>query len=99
MLMSTNEEILKRITDALKERVGNRAVICPVCGNQSWSLGDSYAVLSISEKLTEETRKGFIPLVPVMCKRCGNTQFINLLILGFKEEEFESLGYSRDVRK
>jgi len=93
--MSTNEEIAKRIIAALEEKVGRRQISCPICGNKSWTVNNRYAVLTLSEDANQVTSGGDImPLIPVNCTKCGNTQLINILVLGFKEEDFESLKFS-----
>ena len=32
------------------------------------------------------------PFVTISCRTCGNTHFINLLILGFSDKDWEALG-------
>ena len=31
------------------------------------------------------------PLIALICNNCGDTQFINLIILGFREDELEGM--------
>ena len=95
--MPTNEEINKRIIAAIEGKIGDRAVACPMCGEQSWEVGYHYTVLAVSEHPTKWSLGGkALPLISMMCKKCGNTQFMNLLGLGFKREDLESLKFSKE---
>jgi hypothetical protein len=94
--MPTNEEIQKRIIDTIKAKVG-KTLICPLCGHNVWSIGDRYAVLSASEHPTELSLGGKIyPTIPITCAKCGNIHLINLKILGFTPEDWDSLRLSKD---
>lgn len=96
--MPTNEELVKRIIAAIEEKTADREVACPVCGSMSWEVASHFVALPGSQKATRwRPRLGVFPLIPLMCAKCGNTQFINLLGLGFKKEEVESLEFNEDV--
>jgi predicted nucleic-acid-binding Zn-ribbon protein len=96
--MPTNEEIINRIISALQEKVGNHQIVCPICGNQSWTVNNRYVVLTLSEYPTQIALGGEImPLIPMNCTKCGNTHLLNILVLGFKKEDFESLRFSKNV--
>ena len=93
--MSSNEEIQKRIIDALERILGNRAIKCSICGNQSWEVGVDYVVLAASPHPTQTFFGGKVyPSVPIICKKCGNTHLINLMKLGFTTQDFDDMRYS-----
>lgn len=96
--MSTNEEIQQRIIKALEDKIG--VPKCPLCGKDAWSVGNSYIVISLSPHPSQVHMGGPVyPTIPVTCQHCGNTHLLNLLILGFKQEELDSLRFTEDARQ
>jgi hypothetical protein len=97
--MKRNDEILGRIIAAIEEKTGEREVVCPLCGDNSWEIGSSYVVLPISKKADQVNIGGerVMGLVAMHCKKCGSVQFINMLGLGFKQEELESMRFEEDA--
>jgi hypothetical protein len=88
----TNEEIIQRIFKKLNEKAGNPHP-CPVCGHVAWKVDCLYATLPLSPNPLEISLAGRIqPLIPLICAHCGNTQLINLLILGFSQEDLKLMG-------
>jgi hypothetical protein len=88
----TRKEINQRVIAKLNEK--GRGAGCPICGHKKWSVQMEYVNLTLvkdprSAKLGGEG----MPLQPLTCANCGNTQLVNLLILGFKEEELSELVY------
>jgi hypothetical protein len=86
--MPKNEEIINRIISALTEKVGN----------DSWTVNTWYVALTLSEYPNRAVfGREIMPLIPVSCTKCGNTHFINILILGFNKEELETLRFSENA--
>jgi hypothetical protein len=85
----TGESPHDRIAKRLQERTKPRA--CVVCGVTQWSLG--YYVTLPAVEAPGELRLGGqnYPLIALVCGNCGNTHLLNLLILGFTAEEWESM--------
>jgi RNase P subunit RPR2 len=92
----TNEEIQKRIMEALSSKMPKP--ICPMCQNTTWTVTDGYMVVPVSARPTKISMgpRGY-PFVPVTCSKCGNTQLINLTLLGFKPEDFKDLKVSEEA--
>lgn len=96
-----NKNIQERFIATLLEKVGKKQVACQICGHDSWAIQDRYAVLPLSKKANAiSLGKEAMPLIPMCCKNCGNTVFLNLLYLGFKEEELKSLEFmEKDIKE
>ncbi len=91
------DAVLKRIVDKLAAK--GKTQKCAMCGVNSWVVGQ-YVTLQISQQVPMLPNPyGFrpsasnYPTVAVFCSNCGNTQFVNLLILGFTEQELQSLTF------
>lgn len=84
-----------RIIQALSERGGANPQ-CPICRKKSWMVGN-FVPLPVSP--TPLPAGGVIiypnsyPCVALICRVCGNTQLINLYLLGFTEEDQRTMGY------
>ena len=65
----------KQIQDAL----ARFNPVCPVCHSEQWFYAD-YVDIAVTA-LPGRT----LPVLPLICRICGNTQFINLKILGITE--------------
>jgi hypothetical protein len=87
-----SEEIANRIIAKIVEKTGSPDVsICPICRRNSWAIG-AYVQLPITADPRQAPFGGStFPTVAVFCNTCGNTQLINLLVLGFTAEDFPSL--------
>lgn len=81
--MASKDEIYKRINDALKSRGALNP--CAVCGqDDKWIHADGFVRLqSLRNPNKPSSGNEGYPLLPIICKNCGNTIFLNLLILGF----------------
>jgi hypothetical protein len=81
----TKTEIAQQIIDRLTERVKSFKP-CAVCGAQSWTVDDGFAVIPVYADPAATTIPQTAPMWPhavMYCDNCGNTHFLNLLILGF----------------
>lgn len=93
--MATKEEIQERISHLLREKAP-KPHECTICGHREWMIGDVYVHLSTSVDPNAATLGGSgFPLLPIICRHCGNTHLVNLLLLGFKESELKDLIYPK----
>lgn len=55
---------------------------CPLCGKRDWNVvPDIHALLGVDEEMNMTYGGKFMPLVAVVCKNCGNTIFVNPIVL------------------
>lgn len=88
-------EVVNRIARKLQEKGGLQK--CPTCGANKWVIGQ-YVTLQVSGQVPSLPNPyGFrppstnYPTVAIFCSNCGNTQLVNLLVLGFTEQDLPSL--------
>ena len=68
-----------KLIDHLKDKWGDRP--CPMWGATDWSLPATlYRLVEFNEGLIFGGH--IIPIVPIMCTNCGNTQLVNAIIAG-----------------
>lgn len=83
--MPSKQEVVEKITAALNERTGGQKP-CVVCGQTKWIVVPKFVVATVGNDPQQVMLGGqSMPLVPVVCTNCGNTNLINLLVLGFKD--------------
>ncbi len=87
--MKINEEkLLRKLNE--KWKVTN----CPYCQSAEWTVDTSIVTpIEVGEKKEMKLGGKFQPLIPVSCRNCGNTVFVNGLLLGCLdgiEDEIES---------
>lgn len=71
-----NEILIKKLNEKWK---GNS---CPYCQSAEWTVDASIVTpIEIGERKEMKLGGKFQPLIPVSCRNCGNTVFINGLIL------------------
>lgn len=75
--MKLTEEDVNRIIEKLKPRH-----TCPLCGKSSWIVGDTVCQLEEFRPQRYAKGKKAMPVIPIICKNCGNTYFLNIVILG-----------------
>jgi translation initiation factor 2 beta subunit (eIF-2beta)/eIF-5 len=78
-------DISQRILNRLTERVGEYKP-CAVCGKHDWLLQDKFANIPLVSDPSGNRLPQYAPMMPnvaLVCQNCGNTHFINLLVLGF----------------
>jgi predicted nucleic-acid-binding Zn-ribbon protein len=77
----------QKVISFLSEKWGNKE--CPMCGKGPWQVQDK--VFQLSEFLPGRLIGGLmIPVIPVTCTNCGNTQLINAIIAGGIEQKGQS---------
>ena len=83
--MPFTQEEREQISSAIQAKAPqvNR---CPICLNQDWSLQDGFAVPGIQDNISRIVIGGpVLPSVVIVCTNCGNTHFLNALILGLQD--------------
>ena len=72
----------ERVLQTIQERMGGH-IKCPLCSRVAWIIVDSVAVIPTQETLSFEVApdRG-LPSLPLVCRQCGNMQFLNVLALG-----------------
>ena len=90
--MTTAQETIDRITEALQQKIGDRELRCPLCHHEQWQIPPSFLPLTLKKTPRSFQLGGTVlPTVPLICTNCGNTQLLNLKVLGF--EDLDSLRF------
>lgn len=79
-----SEEAKKRLIEWITSRWAN-AGKCSVCGVKEWQVGTHAVALMTTVGDTMSMNIGgsiVYPVVPLMCKNCGNTTLINAFMSG-----------------
>lgn len=96
--MASKEEVMLRITSALNEKAGGQKP-CVICSQTKWVVMDKFAVITVGNDPEAVLLGGHtMPLVPVVCINCGNTQFVNLKILGFTDMSLLKIDDDADAK-
>ena len=79
------DKLLKKLDEKWKD------IPCPFCGDHEWTV-DPTIVTPLEVNSNKQMNLGgkFHPLVPVTCRCCGYTAFINALVLDCIEDGKES---------
>jgi len=62
---------------------------CPLCGGREWNVNEKiYELREFNDGnlVVGGPNSSIIPVIPISCKNCGNTIFINALITGLLKE-------------
>ena len=60
---------------------------CPVCGKNNWHIGSNMVtMLNVREDKSIEIGGSITPVVAVTCNECGNTIYINPLVIGCTDD-------------
>jgi hypothetical protein len=80
-----------RILQTIKDRIGGE-IKCPLCGRSTWMFTDGVAMISAQATLDSAAipDQG-LPALPLVCRQCGNTHFLNVFALGLSDL-FEKAG-------
>ena len=82
------QDFAERALDLVKEKLGKRRIECQLCGNSNWQIQDKPVFVFIVDpdfghtSLLHGSSQDGLPFVVMACKSCGNTLFINSMILG-----------------
>lgn len=75
----------KKLIEQLDEKW--KDVHCPYCGVHKWTVDPTIMTpLEVTSDKQMNLGGRFQPLVPVTCRCCGSTTFVNALVLGCIEE-------------
>lgn len=92
-----NQQVRDRIIQALEAKIlggGGEPQACTICGNRTWGIG-SFAPMTSALMPTQVRLGGQVyPFITIFCSNCGNTQLVNLLILGFSDEDLKTLVFA-----
>ncbi len=86
------ERLSSALLEAMKSRLGNRKLICGICGGTRWQIiGVSNIPFSMS--LTDSVVFGgpHIPVAINCCEVCGNTAHFNIIALLGGTERYKQL--------
>jgi hypothetical protein len=79
--MALSQEQMRALIAFVNERWSGNAA-CRQCGQNNWSI-DSYVLHPLSPAPTTVTLgAGVLPSAAFVCKNCGNTLFVNLVVAG-----------------
>lgn len=85
------ERFAERALPIVREKLGANQLACQLCGVNDWNLENSPAFVVLWDvdsgkkpAFNAPSVQGF-PLAVLTCKNCGNTLFLNTLILGIDE--------------
>ena len=85
--MELSEDQKAAIFGALRNKVGDRIIQCPISGDSNWRIENKLALVPATEDPKGSILSGHVfPNVVLSCQSCGYTALLNLIILGLAEE-------------
>jgi len=86
--MAKTELDAKQFIEYLQAKWGGKS--CPMCGKTDWSImGRVYELREYGETGLVLGGNTIVPIVPVLCKNCGNTVLVNAIIAGLVDRDKE----------
>lgn len=80
--MKINKE---KLIDVINQKWSTKT--CPMCGRNNWSIDDDMmAMVSIGKDLSVQLGGKIIPVTAVICRECGNTVFVNPIVISCIED-------------
>lgn len=80
--MALTKDQQDRVLKTIKQRVGGD-IKCPLCGQIAWMFAEGVAVISAQDTLSQfSVPDRGLPALPLVCRQCGNTHFLNIFALG-----------------
>ncbi|MBU3625706.1 hypothetical protein ICN48_05590 [Polynucleobacter sp. JS-Safj-400b-B2] len=89
--LQIKQDSAARINQLLEARDANEQT-CPICQSKnSYVVLDRYLLLNVTDSGDPKTAKvaGSLPLIPLTCNKCGNTQLLNAFVLGVGNDFFK----------
>ena len=83
--MPTKEEINQQVIARISARTGPDKP-CALCGHNDWGVHDQFVTIPVTSDPDSTSIMIESPMLPsaiYFCLNCGNTHFLNLLVLGF----------------
>lgn len=72
-----NENLINKLNEKWQ------GINCPYCQTSTWTVDPTIVTpIEVDENKGMKIGGRFQPLIPVSCRNCGNTVFVNGLILG-----------------
>lgn len=82
----TEEQMKKNAIEKLNKYKDRKP--CEICGNTNWQINSVVWQLIESENLSQYSGEiALMPLMSLMCSRCGNVRLLNALQLGILEKD------------
>jgi hypothetical protein len=83
--MAFTPAVRARILLAIQQRAPQLGT-CPVCHKGPWTLVDQFVPIALSSTPSSIELGGqILPSIALVCQTCGNTQILNLLVLGLQD--------------
>lgn len=85
--MAISPEHQERILARIQERAPGMGV-CPICRSPEWRVQNAgYVVLTLQDNMAAFRIGGgpSMPMVTITCQNCGNTQLLNMIVLGLED--------------
>ena len=83
--MSLTLDQQERIIQTIKDRIGGE-IRCPLCGASTWTFTEGVAMIQAQERLgVPGISDQGLPALPLVCRQCGNTHFLNIFVLGLSD--------------
>lgn len=78
-----SEDDKKNIVHHLTQKFGEVDVKCPMCGHEEFIVADGYFSIPMLDNY-KDMKSGTLtlPVIPIICKHCGNVSFHSLGVLG-----------------
>jgi len=77
---------MNKIAAAINKKVAGGTITCPVCQTKNWNMVQDLVRLTLQPNPATVALTGIsLPLVAITCSNCGNTQLLNVLVLGLGE--------------
>lgn len=72
-----------QVNELIRRLSQHGEINCPVCGTHQWNVND--LIIESREFVGGDLTLGGIimPFIPLTCRNCGNTLFLNAVQLGF----------------
>ena len=78
--MPLDPSFIKRISTWLKDHCAG--FHCKACGSQNWTVGHPSGLIALDQDFQDRVPLEIVPLVPVICSRCGSVTFFSLAAMG-----------------
>jgi len=76
MISLNREKFLEQINAQWKTKV------CPMCQKNNWNIGDHFvSTVNLSDNGGIQLGGSIMPLITMTCMNCGNTLFVNPLVI------------------
>jgi hypothetical protein len=84
MINQTNftPQLKQEIITEIRRRLGDE-VSCPLCHRGHWEIPDAFSQVPLLKNVFTGEPDSLLPSIAIICKRCGNTIYINLPMIGF----------------